>query len=591
LTFDENRIYSTFAIRKWSTVVTRITKVFLLLVLVAACDSSQPPVSEIADTVYIGGRIYTVNDDQPWAQAIAIKDGRFISVDSDQEMQQYIGETTEVVDLGGTFVMPGLQDAHIHTQMIAEFNHNLSIDPEGSWNEISAAIKKYALDHPDRQWILGGNLPWLTNVIGDNALIRAHRSVLDELAPDHAVALWDVGGHALLVNSKGLALAGIDDDTADPIGGTIERDADGVATGVVRELATSLVLENATAMTVDEYATGLKAAMSQLSSLGITSINEVWTFPTTLKALKQLDEANELQMRVVASIAHPVEFVTEPAKQAANELIENREEFTTDRLKPRYVKFVLDGSAGGQTLALIDPYEGTDFRGDLRNPEDVVKSEVSRLHGEGIGSVLHAVGDRAVEIALDAVEAAIAKHGQNGTRHTIAHSVFVNPKDLNRFAELGVIAEFSPYFWWPGEGQEILRDELGEERLTWGFPIKAIQESGAHLAAGSDWPVVFDPNPFPALEAMVTREHPGGSEDNFGKEHAISVSEALKIFTMGSAYALHQEETTGSIEVGKFADFIVLDNNLLEIPVREIHGTRVDTTVLEGEVIYKRNVT
>jgi predicted amidohydrolase YtcJ len=566
-------------------------KVLLLLVLVAGCDTSNLPVSDIADTVYIGGRIYTVNDYQPWAESIAIKDGRFISVGTDQESKQHIGETTKVVELAGAFVMPGLQDAHIHTQMVAEFNHNLSMDPEGSWGEISAAIKKYAVDHPDRRWVLGGNLPWLTTVIGDNDLIQAHRKVLDELAPNHAVALWDVGGHALLVNSKGLAMAGIDDDTADPAGGTIERDADGVATGVVRELATSLVLESATAMTVDEYAAELKVAISQLSSLGITSINEVWTFPTTLKALKQLDEAKELHMRVVASIAHPAEFVTEPAKQAARELIENRKEFTGDRLKPRYVKFVLDGSAGGQTLALIDPYEGTDFRGELRNPEDLVKSEVNRLHGEGIGSVLHAVGDRAVEIALDSVEAAIANHGRNGVRHIIAHSVFVNPKDLNRFAELGVIAEFSPYFWWPSEGQEILRDELGEERLSWGFPVKAIQESGAHLAAGSDWPVVFDPNAFPALEAMVTREHPGGSEDNFGKDHAITLPEALKVFTMGSAYALQQEDTTGSIEVGKYADFIVLEKNLLEIPVREIHRTRVDSTVLEGKVIYQRNGT
>jgi predicted amidohydrolase YtcJ len=166
--------------------------------------------------------------------------------------------------------------------------------------------------------------------------------------------------------------------------------------------------------------------------------------------------------------------------------------------------------------------------------------------------------------------------------------VFVNPADLARFNELGVVAEFSPYFWWPSDGQEILSDELGETRLGWGFPVKTILESGAHLAAGSDWPVVFDPNPFPAIQAMVTRQHPGGSADSFGKEHAITLAEALEIFTMGSAYELYQEEDTGSIEAGKYADFVVLNQNLLEVDIFEVHKTKVLTTVLEGAVIYQR---
>ncbi len=565
----------------------RISFIYLFIALVNSAVIQGAVAVEIADTVYRRGNIYTVNKYQPWAESVAIKEGRFIYVGNDQQLEQHMDGSTKIIELSGAFVMPGLQDAHIHTQMAAEFNHNLSINPGQEWNNIAQAIKRYADKNPDREWILGGNLPWLTGVIGNNELIKAHRSTLDAIAPDHSVALWDVGGHALLVNSKGLVLAGIDDDTVNPVGGTIERDSDGKATGIVRELATGLVLENATAMTVDQYAGELKVAISELSSLGITSINEVWSFPTTLKALKQLDDSDELQMQVVASIAHPVEFVTKPAKLAAYQLIKNRHDYSTGRLKPKYVKFVLDGSAGGQTLALTEPYEGTTFRGDLRNPEDLVKSEVVRLHGEGIGSVLHAVGDRAIRIALDSIEAAIKKHGRNGVRHVIAHTVFVNPTDIERFAELGIIAEFSPYFWWPNEGQEILRSELGEERLSWGFPIKSMQDSGAHMAVGSDWPVVFDPNPFPAIEAMITREKPGGSEEFFGKEYAISITDALEIFTMGSAYALYQEETTGSIEVGKFADFIVLDKNLLDIPVYEIHTTRVKTTVLEGQAVYQ----
>ena len=305
-----------------------------------------------------------------------------------------------------------------------------------------------------------------------------------------------------------------------------------------------------------------------------------------VQALKRLDDANALGMRVVTSIAHPVEFTTPAAKAAAEAAILERAQYDGRRVKARYVKCVLDGSAGGQTLVLTEPYIGTDYRGTLRNPADVVMSEVSRLQGLGIGSVLHAVGDGAVRLALDAVEKARADHGANGVRHVIAHTVFVNPADLDRFAELDVIAEFSPYFWAPNEGQDILHDELGELRMGWAFPVSEMLARGVPMAAGSDWPVVFDPNPFPAIEAMVTREVPGGSEENFVKSHAVPLADAVRIFTAGGAYALYQEDTTGTLAAGKWADFIVLDQNLFEVPIREVHKTAVELTVLAGNVVY-----
>ncbi|MGI9327383.1 MAG: amidohydrolase [Pseudomonadales bacterium] len=559
----------------------------ITVLAIAGCGSHHNDEQTGVSTVYINGEIYTLNAKQPWAAGLAVTDGRLVGVGSNEAVLAEVGPNTEVVDLGGRFVMPGLQDAHVHTQMIAEFNQNLSTDPDRSWQEIAEAIRQYAADNADKDWILGGNLPWLTHHIGDNADVPAHFSTLDELVSDQAIALWDVGGHAMLANSRALELAGIAAETPDPVGGTIERDASGQPTGVLRELATSLIVESATALSVDQYAEGMAKALSQLSAFGITSINEVWTFPTTLKALKQLADDDALHMRVVVSLAHPVEFVTPEAKQAAREVIERRVDFESELLQVRYVKFVLDGSAGGQTLVLIDPYIGTDFTGELRNPAEVVMAEVARLQGEGIGSVIHAVGDGAVRLALDAVEKAVEDHG-NGVRQVISHTVFVNPEDLARFKKLGVIAEFSPYFWHPNEGAEILREELGEHRLNWAFPMRAIVDDGNHVSAGSDWPVVFDPNPFPAIETMVTRERPGGSEEAFGRQHGIKLEEALQMFTLGSAYELYQEDSTGSLEAGKHADFIVLDRNLLKVPIREVHATRVLQTVLGGEVIYDR---
>ena len=484
--------------------VCAIVRLCLLLVGGLWAASCQPAAESVSpDTVYLNANVYTVDPAKPWAEAFAIRDGRFQEIGSQDVLEGMVGADTEVVDLGGRFVMPGVQDAHIHTQMAAEFALNLAIDPEQGWEAIAEQIRAYAADHPDRQWILGGNLPWLTETIGDNPLVPAHRSVLDELAPNHAIALWDVGGHAMLANTRALELVAVDDATASPVGGTIERDRQGAATGVLRELATNLILENATGLTVAQYADGIEASIAQLSSLGVTSINEVWTFPNTLAALKKLDDAGRLNARVVASIAHPAEFTTERAKHAAHEAIAARDSYSGNRIEARYVKFVLDGSAGGQTLVLVDPYVGSDFRGELRNPRDEVLTEVARLHGEGIGSVLHAVGDGAIRLALDAVQGAVEQHGANGVRHVISHTVFVHPDDLPRFAELGVIAEFSPYFWLPSEGQEILRGELGEERLGRGFPVRSLSQQGVAIAAGSDWPVVFDPNPFPAIEAMV----------------------------------------------------------------------------------------
>ncbi len=539
-----------------------------------------------ADTVFRGARIYTVDVEQPWAEAMAIHEGRVVAIGSAADVEAAIGPDTEIIDLGGRFVMPGLHDAHLHTQMVAEFEANLSVDPDQAWDDIAKTIREHAASHPDEEWILGGNLPWLDELIGEGP-VRAHREVLDELAPDHAISLWDVGGHAMLANSRALELAGITPSTPDPPGGTIERDAEGRATGVLRELATNLILENADSLSVDDYAAGIRAAFDQLLALGITSVHETWCYPDTLRALAQLSRTGDLPLRVTAAIAHPVEFTTALAKRAAEEALEQRASFEGARLKVPYVKFVLDGSAGGQTLVLTEPYVGTDFRGEMRNAEEIVRAEVKRLHGMGVGSVLHGVGDGAIRVALDAVESAIAEHGDNGTRHILAHTVFVNPADLDRFADLGVIAEFSPYFWAPSEGQEMLRGELGEERLGWGFPMRALLDRGTHVAAGSDWPVVYDPNPFPAIEAMVTRQLPGGSDAAFGAEHAITLDEALRAFTLGGAYSMHQENDLGSLAPGKLADFVVLDRNLFEVPVTQIHQTRVELTVVEGEIVYR----
>ena len=571
--------------------MSRFTSLLISLALFSFIAGWSKPAlgdGEAAHTVFRNGQVYTLNESLPWAQAVAVKDGTIVAVGDDNAVAAYIGPTTRVIDLGGKFVMPGIHDAHLHMQLVVDLQFNLRLDAYQPWDKIRKDIAEYAQAHPDRTWIYGASLPWLSEVIGDFSDVPAHKSVLDQIVSDRPVAIRDIGGHAMLVNSKALEMAGIHDDTPNPTGGMIERDANGEATGVLRELAIHVVTESMDGLSVEQYESGLPQAVAQLNAVGITSVNEVWTHSRALQALKRLDDANRLSLRVTAAITHPADFVTPSAKESARETIRNREQYRGKRVKPDYVKFILDGAVN-RTAAMLDPYEGSDFRGHTRDPIDVVMAEVSRLHGLGTGSVLHAVGDRAVRIALNAVERAIAAHGQNGVRHVIAHTVFVHPEDRDRFAELGVIADFSPYFWWPNAVIDSYRSEVGEPRLSWVWAIKDMVKRGVTVTAGSDWPVVYSPNPFPAIEAMVTRREPGGgSEQSFRPEQAITLEQALRIFTLGGAFELYQEDVTGSIEVGKYADMAVLDRNLFTIPITEVGQSVVVQTWLEGECVFDR---
>ncbi len=567
-----------------------ITTITVSLTLLTGCTSNQN-IKAYADSVYLNARVYSVQEQAPLYEAFAIKDGKFIYVGSSSAVQAYIGSATQVIDLQGQFVMPGIQDTHMHTSYAAWYAMNLNLDPSKSWENITDDIRSYAIKKPKRSWIFGGAIPWLTETIGEGRegkVVAAHRSTLDAVLSDRPIVLFDIGGHAALANSLALELAGITSKTPDPQGGTIERDAEGNPTGVLRELAANLVTEVMDAPDQTIYNQHMLQSMQRLQSLGVTSITEVWADGPAMRGLMALESSGDLTMRVTAGIGHPMDFATPAVKAEVSGMIENIDRYQGKRLQTRYVKYVLDGSAGGQTLVMTEPYEGTDFRGHFRNDRQEVIKEVTRLHGLGIGSVIHAVGDGAIRTALDAVEQAIKTHGDNGVRHSIAHTVFVNPKDMERFAELGVNAEFSPYFWWPTEGLEIIRHDIGE-RTRWGFPVKELLERGNHVSSGSDWPVVYDPNPFPAIEALVTREVPGGSEESFGKHQAISLRQALKIFTLGGAYVNYAEDTSGSIEAGRDADFIVLDQNLFEIPITAIHRTKVQQTVIAGETVFTRD--
>ncbi len=548
-----------------------------------------------AELVYLNGRVHTVDPQQPSATAFAVTDGRFVAVGSDDEIHELIGPDTHVIDLRDNLVLPGLIDDHMHPDMAAENYFNVNIDAEAdTWDDFVAILQHYLDDDPDGDWVFGGNLDYLEN---DNGTIRmfgkpSNKAILDELVPDRPMYLWEVSGHAALVNSKALERCGITDETPDPPGGEFVRDADGRLTGVLRELAAHVVWEEflKTHLPAERIAhEWMKPVFLYLNSLGLTSISDVWTRQWFLESYGILDRAGELPLRISCYLTDPVDWHSEWMKEVATQVIIDRASYETDRVDVLGVKFVLDGAAGGRTARLTEPYEGGEgYLGPWRNDPDVFHRKLVEYDALGLTVKAHAAGDGAGRVVLDAIEAA---REQNGTdlRHSVAHTAILHPDDHERFRELGAVAEFSPVFWYRMPAVEVIADDLGTDRMAWLYPIRSIIDTGARVSVGTDW-VVTPADPWVAIETLVTRRAPGMTDGPaLHPEHCVTVEEAVHLYTMGGAYGQYREDEIGSITVGKHADFIVVDQDIFSIPPHEIHRTQVMSTVVGGEDVYVRD--
>jgi len=387
----------------------------------------------------------------------------------------------------------------------------------------------------------------------------------------------------VLLNSRALELAGITRDTPDPEGGIIVRDAAGEPTGVLREKAAGMVygmVDRAPPGLV--YEKGLKPLFQDQAREGIVGIGDAGGGSEMEPSFLKLAGENALPLSVTGFCSvrdwdtrDNVSFLPESP----------REQHRLVRIIG--AKYILDGSAVGQTMAMLEPYENTGFRGELLVDQQEYSKQVLALDQEGVLIKSHAVGTRAVRVALDAIEEA-RRVNPDGPRHSVAHTVLVHPDDIPRFAELGVVAEVSPTYWFPNDAQNLLERDLGHERTELAWPVRELVETGAVVAYGSDWPVSYSISPWDALETLVTRQKPGGSDDTWGAEHAVDLETAIEILTINGAFSLEMEAERGSIAVGKWADFIVLDRNIFEVPITEVHETRVLRNVFEGNVVFER---
>jgi len=550
----------------------------LAAALMPAC---APPPSERADLILINAAVVTMAAERPRAEALAVAGGKILFVGDAPGALRRRGDTTRVVDLGGRMVLPAFQDSHVHLVTGGVELGLCDLNGLGTKAEVLAKVKSYAASHPGTAWITGGgwDLPLFPQA-------NPRREDLDAIVPDRPVALDAADGHSLWVNSKALALAGVTKDTADPAGGRIERDPKtGVPSGTLRESAAGLVEKLIPQLGPEDYRRGLKAGQALAGSYGIASIIEASAGPAILDAYADLDRRGELAVRVLASLhVDPNKGVGEVRRISGL-----RQTYAGRRLKATAAKIFADGVMEPHTAALLAPY--ADRPGDAGTPllEPDAFDELARaLDLAGFQIHVHAIGDRAVRMALDAFEAAGRANGFRDMRHHIAHLELIDPADIPRFKRLGVAANFQA-LWAYADAYitDLTLPILGPERSRWLYPIGSVARTGAVIAGGSDWSV-SSMNPLLAIQVAVTRRAPDApAGEAWIPEERVDLTTMLRAYTVNGAWLSHEEKGRGRLEAGLAADLIVLDRDLYAVPPSEIGRARVLWTLLDGREVFR----
>ena len=513
-------------------------------------------------TLFRNGPIVTMTSGLPLADWLVVEGSRIAGVG--------LGTAPNVsdsFDLDGRCLLPGFQDAHVHPPIAGVAMNRCDLH-EVAPDDYAATIRQYAADHPDEPWILGGG--WaMDDFPGGIALA----SDLDELVPDRPALLHGSEGHGAWANSRALAAAGIDAETPDPSDGRIERHADGTPNGTLQEGAVALVERFAPPLDVATVREGLISAQRYLISLGITGWQDAWVTPVAHAAYLEADAAGELHAAVVGALW----WDRDRGVEQLDELIARSRE-SSAHYRPGAVKLMVDGVCENGTASMLEPYQGTSGDTGIQFIErEVLLEAVPRLMAAGIQPHFHAIGDKAIRDSLDAVAAAEPAH-VSATRPHIAHIQVINPADVPRFGQLGVIANAQP-LWacYDGCMTDLTAPRLGD-RAQLQYPFRSLIDGGAILAGGSDWSV-STPDPFAQMSVAVTRLAPGIAEP-FVPAQAISPHEALAAFTVGSAFVNHRDTESGTLEAGKRADLVVASDNPLTVP--DIAKVSTEATFIGG---------
>jgi predicted amidohydrolase YtcJ len=548
-----------------------------------------------ADLVVLNGRVYTVDSARSWASAFAVRGGRIIAVGDEAAVKPLIGEGTRVLDLEGRMAMPGIVDVHTHMMMggqAALFELRLSNMErrDGILKKVREAAEKTA----EGKWVIGAQ--WGSDLI---ATINTEESLrlLDEASLGRPVLLRDDTYHNRWVNTAAMRLAGVTAANADPEQGSFGRDPKtGALTGLMIESASGMIeraIVSSGHYTDEMDRAAMAHSIATLNQHGVTAFLDAAAMQPVMAALKGLDDRGELTAWACAAMP-----VTEPSFMfgiAGEELFALRETFRSAHVRPDFTKVFLDGVPGARTAAFHEPYTpdpvlGCCFRGTTLASVPELVRWVGRCEKLGLSVKIHCAGDAAVTQALDAIDVVRSFNGPTKLTHHIAHASYIAPADIRRFAELGVAADLSPFIWYPTAFLEGHKQTMGVERATRFWPNRDLLAAGTLMAGGSDWPVIPNPDPWNGMEGLVTRQNPSGdfAGESLWPEQALDIATVLEIFTINSARVMGLDGTIGSLEIGKSADFIVLERNVLDVPSDEIADTKVLSTWFEGRKVYER---
>ena len=540
-----------------------------------------------ADLIIKGNCIFDSISDEPFPGFIVVNGSRITCVckGSDCSYESFCGPGTRVIDAGDRLVTAGFHDSHTHLTLSGMYRACVNLGSAKSEEEAAQMTYEFYKTHPDRDsggWVYGFN--WLHHFW--NVKEQPRKETLDKYFPDRPVMLLNAEAHGCWVNSKALELAGITDDTPDPFGGRIERDADGHATGVLSDGAMNAVVALAYDFSPEQEKEYLHCFMDSAAELGITAVVNVAPFfgkeMGSLPTYAEIERDGELTIRIT---------MCQDLLGDLDAALENSRKYRTDFIHAHILKSFVDGVFPAHTALMLEDY--TDEPGNKGRPLfdlEAIRLAVLQAQKRGLWVKLHAIGDRAIRFVLDSYEESFETYGDTGCRHAIEHVELTAPEDIPRFGKFHVTPSVQPEHvgLLPTMEDEVYFDYLGDERAnrTWAF--RDLQASAGYLAMGSDCPVV-DNNPLCGISRGMLRVHNDGlPEGGWNPSQKLSLAELLRGYTYGSAYGAGWEDDIGTLEEGKLADIIILDCNLFEIEPIKIRDAHVDMTIMNGAVIYER---
>ena len=537
-----------------------------------------------ADLVLTNANVFTVDAERSRAEAVAVAGGRIVAVGAAGEVEDLIGPRTQVLDLGRRLVLPGFIDAHMHASHAVQEIYALKLNNLRTVDECLAALAAYAAAHPDPAVIRGFN--WPTDVVPRERLVA---SEIDAIVADRPVVLFDDGYHLGWVNSAALRLAGFDAAKPDPDNGIIERLPDGEPAGLLVE-GPAFVLDRMLPFSQAQALDGLLHFQREISArYGITSIHDsaVLLDHHEAEAYAELNGSDRADFR--AALSSWI-FEDRPPAEQIEAAVERRDRLARPLLQARAAKFFVDGVIEGHSGLLEEPYlDRPGFCGtSVWRPEALCAAATAAAHA-GLQLHFHAIGDAAISLALDAIEAARAACGGSVARPMITHLQLAGPDHLARMAAAGVVALPQPYWFDKGDYfAATYPPKLGPARAEHQYPMRSFWEHGIVAASASDYPVSPPPDPLIGIQAGVLRTDPwaGGRSGTLWPEEAVTVEQMIESFTINGAYANFLEDETGSLEVGKAADLVVLSRDILSCPSEEIVDAGVELTVFGGRPVY-----